>query len=209
MVELLVPNQVTRVRFPSPAPYLPRRLIWTHFPDVMSWNSVNWAEVHRTTRRLQTLIAKAVGNGDWRGARRLQRLLAHSTSGKLLAVRRVTENHGGKTPGVDHVTWPTPESKASAVGTLFSRGYRALPLRRVHIPKNHGDGKRPPGIPTMRDRAIQALHLLTLEPLSESTADANSYGFRPFRSTADALVQCRNVLDRGHSSKWILEGDMI
>lgn len=173
-----------------------------------NWNSVNWADAHRTTRRLQTRIAKAVRNGDWRGARRLQRLLARSTSGKLLAVRRVTENHGRKTPGVDHVTWPTPESKASAVGTLCSGGYRALPLRRVHIPKNHGDGKRPLGIPTMRDRAMQALHLLTLEPISESTADANSYGFRPFRSTADALVQCRNVLDRGHSSKWILEGDI-
>jgi RNA-directed DNA polymerase len=60
----------------------------------------------------------------------------------------------------------------------------------------------------MRDRAMQALHLLSLEPISESTADENSYGFRPFRSTADALVQCRNVLDRRHSSKWILEGDI-
>lgn len=123
-----------------------------------NWNSINWSEVHRTTRRLQTRIAKAVRTGDWRGARRLQKLLAHSTSGKLLAVRRVTENHGRKTPGVDHVTWPTPKSKAIAVGTLCSRDYRALPLRRVHIPKNHGDRKRPLGIPTMRDRAMQALH---------------------------------------------------
>ncbi len=173
-----------------------------------NWNSVNWTRVHRTTRRLQTRIAKAVRDGDRRGAKRLQRLLAHSTSGRLLAVRRVTENHGRKTAGVDHITWPTPDSKSEAVGTLNSKGYRALPLRRVHIPKNNGDGTRPLGIPTMRDRAMQALHLLTLEPVSESTADENSYGFRPFRSTADALVQCRNVLDRRHSSKWILEGDI-
>jgi len=172
------------------------------------WNSTNWALVDQTVRRLQTRIAKAVRAGDWRGARRLQRLLARSTSGKLLAVRRVTENQGRKTPGVDGITWSTPECKTRAVGSLGSKGYRALPLRRVHIPKNNGDGKRPLGIPTMSDRATQALHLLTLEPISESTADANSYGFRPFRSTADALVQCRNVLDRGHSSKWILESDI-
>ena len=173
-----------------------------------NWNSVNWTRVHRTTRRLQARIAKAVRNSDWRGARRLQKLLAHSTSGKFLAVRRVTENQGRKTPGVDNVTWSTPESKAQAVGTLSSKGYRALPLRRVHIPKSNGDGTRPLGIPTMRDRAMQALHLLTLEPISESTADGNSYGFRPYRSTADAMVQCRNVLDRKHSSKWVLEGDI-
>src|SRR5687767_4254831 len=88
-----------------------------------NWSSVNWASVHRTTRRLQTRIAKAIGVGDRRGAKRLQRLLTHSTSGRLLAVRRVTENHGRKTPGVDHVTWPTPESKSQAVGTLNSKGY--------------------------------------------------------------------------------------
>ena len=119
-----------------------------------NWSGVNWARVHRTTRRLQTRIAKAVRAGDRRGAKRLQRLLTHSTSGRLLAVRRVTENHGRKTAGVDCVTWPTPESKSRAVGTLSSKGYRALPLRRVHIPKNHGDDTRPLGIPTMRDRAM-------------------------------------------------------
>jgi RNA-directed DNA polymerase len=157
---------------------------------------------------LQARIAKAVRVDDQRGAKRLQRLLAHSTSGKFLAVRRVTENHGRKTAGVDRITWPTPESKSQAVSTLSSKGYRALPLRRVHIPKNHGNGTRPLGIPTMRDRAMQALHLLTLDPVAECTADGNSYGFRPYRSTADALVQCRNVLDRKHSSKWVLEGDI-
>lgn len=173
-----------------------------------NWNSVNWTKVHRTTRKLQARIAKAVKDGNWRGAKRLQQLLAHSTSGKFLAVRRVTENQGRKTPGVDNVTWSSPESKTQAVSTLSSKGYRALPLRRVHIPKNNGNGTRPLGIPTMRDRAMQALHLLTLEPISETTADGNSYGFRPFRSCADAMVQCRNVLDRKHSSKWVLEGDI-
>lgn len=173
-----------------------------------NWNSIDWTKVHQTTRRLQARIAKAVRNGDWRGAKRLQKLLARSTSGKFLAVRRVTENQGRKTPGVDNVTWSSPESKTQAISTLDSKGYRALPLRRVHIPKNNGDGTRPLGIPTMRDRAMQALHLLTLEPISESTADGNSYGFRPYRSTADAMAQCRNALSRKDSAKWVLEGDI-
>jgi len=118
-----------------------------------NWNSIDWTKVHRTIRRLQIRIAKAVKDGDWRGVKRLQRLLACSTSGKLLAVRRVTENHGRRTAGVDGVTWPTPACKASAVGSLVSKGYRALPLRRVHIPKNRGEGTRPLGIPTMRGDA--------------------------------------------------------
>jgi RNA-directed DNA polymerase len=95
------------------------------------WNWIDWARVHRTTRRLQTRIAKAVRTGDRRGARRLQGSLAHSMSGKLLAVHRVTENHGRKTAGVDHVKWPTPESKSCAVRTLGSKGYRPFCRTRV------------------------------------------------------------------------------
>ena len=87
-----------------------------------NWNSIDWTRVHQTTRRLQTRISKAIGAGDRRSAKRLQRLLTRSTSGKLLAVRRVTENHGRKTPGVDHVTWSTPESKSRAVRTLGTKG---------------------------------------------------------------------------------------
>ena len=155
-----------------------------------NWNGLDWSGVYRTVRRLQTRIAKAVRNGDWRDAKRLQKLLIRSTSGKALAVRQVTENRGRKTPGVDRETWSTPEHKWKAVQSLKTRGYRPLPLKRVNIPKTgrlYGP-KRPLGIPTMKDRAMQALHLLTLEPISETMADENSYGFRPFRSTADALV---------------------
>lgn len=171
------------------------------------WRSFDWVSIHQTVRRLQTRIAKAIGKGDWRDAKRLQRLLIRSMSGKALAVRRVTENQGRKTPGVDGETWSTPECKWLAVQRLTTRGYRPLPLRRVHIPKTNGK-KRPLGIPTMRDRAMQALHLFALEPIAESTADENSYGFRSDRSTADAIVQCMNVLSRKHSSRWLLEGDI-
>ena len=156
---------------------------------------------------MQTRIAKATREGDWRGVKRLQKLLTHSTSGKAIAVRRVTENQGRRTPGVDGETWSTPESKREAVLSLTGKGYKPKPLRRVLIPKSNGE-KRPLGIPTMKDRAMQALHLLALDPVAETTADENSYGFRPHRSTADAIVQCKNLLARGHSSKWVLEADI-
>lgn len=171
------------------------------------WTSLDWAGIHQTVRRLQTRIAKAIRGGDWRGAKRLQKLLTRTTSAKALAVRRVTENQGRRTPGVDGETWSTPESKWKAVQSLHTTGYKPKPLRRVHIPKANGE-KRPLGIPTMKDRAMQALFLLALDPIAESTADENSYGFRPFRSTADAIVQCKNLLARGHSSKWVLEADI-
>lgn len=136
----------------------------------------------------------------------LQWLLTHSFSGKALAVRRVTENQGKKTPGVDKV-WGTPEKKENAVDELRRHGHKARPLRRVYIPKSNGK-LRPLGIPTMRDRAMQALHLLSLLPVSETQADGCSYGFRPERSVADAVDRCFRALNGQHSAQWILEADI-
>ena len=172
-----------------------------------SWHHVPWAEACKVVARLQTRIAKAAKAGEWRKVRALQKLLTKSTSAKALAVRRVTENQGRKTPGVDNKTWGTPESKWQAVIGLGNKRYKPMPLRRIYIPKANG-GKRPLGIPTMRDRAMQALHLLTLDPVAETTADHHSYGFRRERSTADAIEQVRNVLSREVSPKWVLEGDI-
>jgi len=172
-----------------------------------SWHQINWSAVHSVVGRLQARIAKAARLGDWRNVRRLQKLLSRSTSAKAVAVKRVTENRGRKTPGVDGETWSTPDEKWSAVIDLRVDGYQPKPLRRVHIPKANG-GQRPLGIPTMKDRAMQALFLQSLEPVAETTADPNSYGFRPMRSTADAIVQCRNALGRGHSPQWVLDADI-
>src|SRR5471032_2115762 len=154
-------------------------------PSNVAWEGINWADVQRQVRRLQTRIVKATQAGRHNRARALQWLLTHSFSGKALAVKRVTENQGRNTPGVDKVTWKTPEAKTNAIASFKRRGYSSLPLRRVSIPKKNGK-TRPLGIPVMKCRAIQALHLLALEPIAETTADLNSYGFRPGRSTADA-----------------------
>jgi RNA-directed DNA polymerase len=134
-------------------------------------------------------------------------MLVNSFSAKTLAVKRVTENNGRKTPGVDKQFWSTPDSKWKAIFQLRRTGYTPSPLRRIHIPKANGK-LRPLGIPTMKDRAMQALYLLALDPVAETTADPNSYGFRPGRSTADAMEQVFNCLCRKTAPVWILEGDI-
>jgi RNA-directed DNA polymerase len=110
------------------------------------WQQIDWYQVHRTVRRLQSRIVKATQAGRWGKVQALQRLLTHSYSGKALAVRRVTENPGKNTPGVDQDIWETPVKKAAALHALRQRGYRPQPLRRVYIRKNNGK-KRPLGIP--------------------------------------------------------------
>lgn len=176
-------------------------------PQWNGWHHIEWRQAHQRVRRLQVRIAKATKECNWRKVRQLQRLVTRSTSAKAIAIKRVTENRGHKTPGIDGESWSTPESKWRALNTLTVRGYRAKPLRRVHIPKASG-GNRPLGIPTMRDRATQALFLLALEPVAETTGDFNSYGFRPLRSTKDAMAQCCNALSRPSSPQWVLEGDI-
>ncbi|EDG8466793.1 group II intron reverse transcriptase/maturase [Salmonella enterica subsp. enterica serovar Muenchen] len=172
-----------------------------------SWHSINWFECHHRVRKLQFRIAKASREGQLRKAKALQRMLTRSFSAKATAVRRVTENNGRRTPGVDKQTWSTPEAKWNALSRLKRKGYKPLPLRRINIPKANGK-LRPLGIPTMRDRAMQALYLLALEPLSEIRADHNSYGFRPARSTADAIEQIFITCAKKASPVWILEGDI-
>ncbi len=171
------------------------------------WESLDWTALQRRVHRLQVRIAKAVKENHFGRARALQRLLTHSFAAKALAVRRVTRNRGKNTPGVDGVLWRSPRQKMLAVRLLKRRGYCAQPLRRVYIAKSRG-GKRPLGIPTIYDRAMQALYLLALNPVAETTADRNSYGFRLGRSTADALGQCFIALAKSYSAKWVLEGDI-
>ncbi len=173
-----------------------------------SWNSIDWKTVRRDVRRLQVRIAKAVKEKKFRIVRSLQWLLTHSYYAKLIAIKRVTSNKGKRTPGVDGVVWSTSRQKLNAVKLLKRRGYRPLPLRRIYIPKKNKNKKRPLSIPTMKDRAFQALYKLALEPVAETLADPNSYGFRTWRSCADAIAQCFIALAKGKSPTWILEADI-
>jgi len=173
----------------------------------ITWNAINWRKVEAHVRRLQMRIAKAVQERLWNKVKALQRILTCSFYAKLMAIKRVVQNKGSKTPGVDGIVWNTPLRRIQAIFELKSHGYRTNPLRRIYIPKKNGK-QRPLGIPTMMDRAMQALYLQALEPISETLADINSYGFRPCRSTADAREQCFTVLAQKSCAKWVLEADI-
>lgn len=171
------------------------------------WKRVDRCKAEEYVRKLQARIVKAQREGRYNKVKALQWLLTHSFYGRYMAVVRVTTNKGKNTAGVDGVKWSTPASKAKAIETLKRRGYKPLPLNRVEIPKKNGK-KRPLGIPAMKDRAMQALYLMALDPIAEVTGDQHSYGFRKHRSCQDAIAQCHNVLSRDVAPKWILEGDI-
>lgn len=171
------------------------------------WHHIMWKPCYKNIQRLQARIVKATQAGRWNKVKALQHLLTRSFSGKALAVKRVTENRGKRTSGIDQITWSTPGEKFLAIKSLKRRGYKTLPLRRVLIPKANGK-KRPLGIPTMKDRAMQALYTLALDPIAETLGDKHSYGFRKSRSTADAIEQCFTVLSRRCGAEWIVEADI-
>ena len=111
-----------------------------------TWEQLDWTRCERTVKRLQARIVKATREGRWGQVKSLQWLLTHSFAAKALAVKRVTENQGKHTPGVDRVRWSTPAAKFKAIKSLQRRGYKPQPLRRVYIPKANGK-LRPPKPP--------------------------------------------------------------
>lgn len=175
--------------------------------DAKKWQAIDWQAAQREVRRLQIRIAKAVQEGRRGKVQALQWVLTHSFHAKALAVKRVTSNKGRKTPGVDSVLWRGARAKWQAICSLRRHGYKPQPLRRIYIPKPNGK-KRPLGIPTLYDRAMQALYNLALAPVAETTADRNSYGFRERRSCADAIAAAFNALSKPNSATWVLEGDI-
>ncbi len=170
------------------------------------WSDTNWRKLERNVFKLQKRIFQASNRGDVKLVRRLQKLLISSRAAKALAVRRVTQdNQGRKTAGVDGQKSLTPEQRLTLVNKI-ELGSKVKPTRRVWIPKPGTDEKRPLGIPTMEDRARQALAKLALEPEWSARFEPNSYGFRPGRSCLDAIGAIFIAIRS--KAKYVLDADI-
>ncbi|MCG5059190.1 MAG: group II intron reverse transcriptase/maturase [Limnoraphis sp. WC205] len=174
--------------------------------SMYEWKNINWRKVERCVFKLQKRIFRASQQGNVKLVHKLQRLLQKSWYGKLLAVRRVTQdNQGKKTAGVDGVKSLTPKERIALVSQL-KIGNKSQPTRRVWIPKPGTNEERPLGIPVMFDRALQTLVKLTMEPEWEARFEPNSYGFRPGRSTHDAIEAIFTTIKQ--KAKFVLDADI-
>ncbi|MBW4544113.1 MAG: group II intron reverse transcriptase/maturase [Symplocastrum torsivum CPER-KK1] len=173
---------------------------------MVEWRSIDWRKLEKRVYKLQKRIYQASNRGDIKALRKLQKMLMKSWSASALAVRRVTQdNQGKKTAGVDGLKSLTPKQRLELVNKLHL-GTKASPTRRVWIPKPGTEEKRPLGIPTMKDRALQALVKLALEPEWEARFEPNSYGFRPGRSCHDAIGAIFKAINV--KSKYVLDADI-
>ena len=175
---------------------------------VQEWRDIPWPKAERNVHRLQKRIYQASQRGEARKVHRLQRLLLSSWSAKCLAVRRVTQdNQGKKTAGVDGVAALEPEQRLDLVAHL-NLDARPQPIRRAWIPKPGADEQRPLGIPTLSDRARQALVKLALEPEWEARFEGSSYSFRPGRGCQDAIGKVYQICRPHMRKKWALDADI-
>ena len=173
------------------------------------WNAVNWQRSTKIVQNLRQRIFRATKAGDFKKVKQLQKLMLRSTSNIVTRVRRVTQVNAGKnTPGVDKILVKTPEARTKLVKELMEyTPWRAKPVKRVYIPKRNGK-RRPLGIPTIKERAMQAIVKNALEPFWEAKFEGISYGFRPGRSCHDAIEKIYGLARPNMRKKWILDADI-
>lgn len=170
------------------------------------WNTINWKEIESRVSKLQNQIYRFAKDRDIKKVRKLQNYLLSMGNARLLAVRKVTQDNRGKvTAGIDGIKSLQSQERLKLAENLCIYK-KAKPVKRIYIPKPGKDEKRPLGIPTIEDRALQALVKLALEPEWEAYFEPNSYGFRPGRSCHDAIAQIKISIER--SPKYVLDADI-
>ncbi|MEM7595627.1 MAG: group II intron reverse transcriptase/maturase [Cyanobacteria bacterium P01_A01_bin.83] len=176
---------------------------------ILDWHNIDWYSVYRNIRNLRRRIFKATQLNNWRKVRNLQKLMLRSFSNVLESVRKVTiVNKGSKTAGLDKVLVKTPEQRlALSYDLAFDHRTKAIPAKRVLIPKKNGK-LRPLGIPVIRDRCLQAIVKNALEPCWEAQFEGISYGFRPGRSTHDAIGKIYLIARPNKTKKWVVDADI-
>lgn len=161
---------------------------------ILEYKNIEWNKAQEALRKLQDELVVAYRIKNEEKVKILQHKIVKSFGARALAVRRVYVNTGSKTPGIDGVIWKSDSDLVKAIYELSNlSNYKAKPIRRIYIPKSL-DKKRPLGIPTMFDRAVQALYLMTIQPIAEEVSDDRSYGFRPYKSVHDAVTYLHLVL---------------
>lgn len=178
-----------------------------------SWHNIDWKKAETKIKDLQEKIVIATLEKDFKKVYKIQWMIINCFEAKVLAIKRVITNKGGKTPGIDGIVWNNPKAYWEVIERLTEvvnnpNDYKSEPVRRVYIPKPGSKDKRPLGIPTVFDRTVQALYHLGIEPVVETQSDPNSFGFRKNRSTHDAITAIRSLLDKNTHPHWILEADI-
>lgn len=172
----------------------------------LTFNNIDWKECNKIVAKLQKKIVVAWKKENKELVKSLQNILVETFAARALAVKKVISNTGAKTPGIDKEIWNTEEARTKAIFNLKGE-YTPKPLKRIYIPKVNGK-LRPISIPSLLDRAKQALHLMALDPIAEEISDKRSYGFRKYRSCQDAIEYLHICLGNRHRARFILEADI-
>ena len=174
-----------------------------------NWKNINWKKAEADLATLQYEILKAHRKGDAKLVSRTQDTLVRSFAARCIAVRKVTSNRGGNTPGIDGETYSKEKDKFLIVKTVKDlKNYKADPVRRVYIPRPDGK-KRPLGIPTIKDRVVQTLYLFALDPIAEEQADKRSYGFRTYHGVHDCVTYLNLVCSSYTATRrYVLDADI-